>query len=58
MAGKKPKHHNEKKPRNWTARQMIVERIGMAGNQPMRDRRERKLLEQKRSWENEWQDDE
>jgi len=50
--GSKVKKHQERKPRNWVCRQMILERIGVNAAAPM-DRTERRQKDFKKSWKSE-----
>jgi hypothetical protein len=58
MAGKKVKHsqkNSARTPRNWTKRQMILDRVGQS--QFMKDRRDRRALEGEDDWKKEdWGD--
>jgi hypothetical protein len=47
--GSKIKKHQERKPRNYLVKQLIIEDKGS----PMRDRRERRLKEHQEDWRNE-----
>ena len=56
--GKKGKHQNERGQRNYVAKQMIMDRIGVNASEPMKDRRNKREKDYKRSWENEdWGED-
>jgi hypothetical protein len=53
---KKGKHQNTS--RNWVARQMIIDRIGVNASAPMKDRRNKREKDYKNSWKNEsWGDE-
>ena len=61
MSGKRVRHNQERRPRNWVARQMIIERVGINSSDSMRERPDKKLRileEDERSWRDEdWGDD-
>jgi len=51
--GQKIKPRQQKKPRNYVAYDMIVNGTGKGG--PMRDRRNRRPKDARRSWEKDWE---
>lgn len=51
--GSKIKPRQQKKPRNYVARDMIINGTGKGG--PMRDRRDRRSKDARNSWRKEWE---
>lgn len=53
--GKHQRSHKAKSPRNWVARQMILDRIGVNACGPMKDKRLKHEKELEESWrEEDW----